>query len=166
MDPAKEVGGDFYDFFEVDETHIALTIADVAGKGVPGALYMMSVLSVLRGKTQPGKKPSEILADINSVLVKGDFGDMFVTVWLGIVDLETGIITAANAGHEYPAIKQPGRMFELYKDKHGFVLGGMQVSSIRNMKSSLKRVPSSSCIQMVLRKQQTGKRNYLEQTGC
>ena len=125
MDPAKEVGGDFYDFFEVDETHIALTIADVAGKGVPGALYMMSVLSVLRGKTQPGKKPSEILADINSVLVKGDFGDMFVTVWLGIVDLETGIITAANAGHEYPFIKKEDS-FEMLKDRHGFVLGGIE----------------------------------------
>ena len=125
MDPAKEVGGDFYDFFEVDATHLALVIADVAGKGVPGSLFMMSALTVIRGKTQAGVAPSEILSQVNRELLKGDFGDMFVTVWLGILDLETGILTAANAGHEYPVIRS-GEKFELLKDKHGFVVGGME----------------------------------------
>ena len=125
MDPAKEVGGDFYDFFEVDATHLALVIADVAGKGVPGSLFMMSALSIIRNKTVVGVKPSEILAQVNNELLKGDFGDMFVTVWLGILDLETGCVTAANAGHEYPILKT-GDRFELLKDKHGFVVGGME----------------------------------------
>ena len=125
MDPAKEVGGDFYDFFEIDATHMALVIADVAGKGVPGSLFMMSALTVIRDKTQAGVSPAQILAEVNQELVKGDFGDMFVTVWLGILDLESGILTAANAGHEYPVVKT-GEQFEMLKDKHGFVVGGIE----------------------------------------
>ena len=136
MDPAKEVGGDFYDYFEVDATHMALVIADVAGKGVPGALFMMSALSVIRDKTQAGMTPADILSEVNNELVKGDFGDMFVTVWLGILDLESGVITAANAGHEYPILKT-GEEFELLKDKHGFVVGGMEGMKFQNYEIDL-----------------------------
>ncbi len=138
MDPAKEVGGDFYDFFEVDATHIALVIADVAGKGVPGSLFMMSALSVIRAKTLAGVMPAEILTDVNQELIKSDVGDMFVTVWLGILDLESGILTAANAGHEYPVLKTDGK-FELLRDKHGFVVGGMEGVTYQNYEIDLSK---------------------------
>ncbi|MBO6297310.1 MAG: PP2C family protein-serine/threonine phosphatase [Lachnospiraceae bacterium] len=137
MNPAREVGGDFYDFFEVDATHMALVIADVAGKGVPGSLFMMSALTMIRGKTLAGVSPAQILAEVNEELLKGgDFGDMFVTVWLGILDLESGILTATNAGHEYPIVKK-GERFELLKDQHGFVVGGMEGVKYQNYEIDL-----------------------------
>ena len=125
MDPAKEVGGDFYDFFLVDDDHLCLVMADVSGKGVPAALFMMASKIILSNYAKMGKTPSEILTAANASICTGNKEDMFVTVWLGILELSTGKLTAANAGHEYPVLMQPDGKFELYKDKHGFVIGGM-----------------------------------------
>lgn len=128
MDPAKEVGGDFYDFFFIDKDHLALVIADVSGKGVPAALFMAISKTVIKNRALFGNvpKPSEVLRDANNQLCEGNDASLFVTVWLGILDLNTGIVTASNAGHEYPAIRQPGKPFELLKDKRGLVLAGME----------------------------------------
>ncbi len=126
MDPAKEVGGDFYDFFLIDEDHLCMVIADVSGKGVPAALFMMASKIILASQAMLGKSPADILTDTNSAICSNNREEMFVTVWLGILELSTGKLTAANAGHEYPAIKKPDGDFELLKDKHGFVIGGME----------------------------------------
>ncbi|MDO5146510.1 MAG: PP2C family protein-serine/threonine phosphatase [Eubacteriales bacterium] len=126
MEPAKEVGGDFYDFFLIDENHLALVIADVSGKGVPAALFMVISKTLLKNQALMGLSPKEILMSVNNQLCENNEADMFVTVWLGILDLNTGVLTASNAGHEYPAICRDGGSFELLKDKHGFVLAGME----------------------------------------
>ena len=126
MDPAKEVGGDFYDFFFVDETHLALVIADVSGKGVPAALFMMSTMLLIQNLAKEGHPPAELLQLANDRIVVSNTASMFVTVWLGILDTATGVIRAANAGHEYPAIRKAGENFVLLKDKHGFVIGEME----------------------------------------
>ena len=125
MDPAKEVGGDFYDFFLVDEDHLCMVMADVSGKGVPAALFMMASKIILANNAMIGKSPAQILTDTNAAICSNNREEMFVTVWLGILELTTGKLTAANAGHEYPVLKKSGGTFELYKDKHGFVIGGM-----------------------------------------
>jgi len=125
MDPAKEVGGDFYDYFLIDDDHLGLVIADVSGKGVPAALFMMASKIILQSVAVLGHSPAEILRRTNEAVCSNNEAEMFVTVWLGILELSTGKLTAANAGHEFPAIRQPGGAFELYKDKHGFVIGGM-----------------------------------------
>ena len=124
MDPAKEVGGDFYDFFLVDDDHLCMVMADVSGKGIPAALFMMATKIILANYAKMGKTPSEILSAANSAICSRNQEDMFVTAWLGILEISTGRLTAANAGHEFPVLKK-GDKFELYKDKHGFVLGGM-----------------------------------------
>jgi sigma-B regulation protein RsbU (phosphoserine phosphatase) len=125
MDPAKEVGGDFYDYFLIDEDHLCMVIADVSGKGVPAALFMMASKIILQSVAMLGHTPAEVLRRTNEAVCSNNEAEMFVTVWLGILELSTGKLTAANAGHEFPAIRQPGGAFELYKDKHGFVIGGM-----------------------------------------
>ncbi len=125
MDPAKEVGGDFYDFFLVDDDHLCMVMADVSGKGVPAALFMMASKIILASNAMLGKSPAQILTDANASICSNNREEMFVTVWLGILELSTGKVTAANAGHEYPALRHAGGDFELFKDKHGFVIGGM-----------------------------------------
>ncbi|MBE6908576.1 MAG: hypothetical protein E7474_03065 [Ruminococcaceae bacterium] len=126
MDPAREVGGDFYDFFLIDSDHLALTIADVSGKGVPAALFMMISKALLRNQIMAGCGPAEALRRVNDQLCERNDADMFVTVWIGVLKISTGTLTAANAGHEFPALKRAGGEFELFKDKHGFVVGGME----------------------------------------
>ncbi len=126
MDPAREVGGDFYDFFLIDEDHLCLEIADVSGKGIPGALVMMSSKIMLSDFAMTGKSPAEILHDGNNTLCMNNKDKVFVTAWLGILEISTGKLTAANAGHEYPVLKKPDGQYELIKDKHGFVLGGIE----------------------------------------
>ena len=139
MTPAKEVGGDFYDFFLIDENHLALVIADVSGKGVPAALFMVISKTLIKNRTMQGGTPAQILADVNNQLCEGNDADMFVTCWLGIVDLSTGKMTAASAGHEFPAICGPDRKFELLKDKHGFVLAGMEGARYRDYDLQLEK---------------------------
>ena len=123
MVPAKEVGGDFYDFFLVDETHLAIVIGDVSDKGVPAALFMMTTKTLLKARTSRGGTPSEILRDVNDQLCVGNQSGMFVTVYLAILDLETGECHSANAGHEHPAIRRKGGRFELVKYAHDPMLG-------------------------------------------
>ncbi len=125
MDPARGVGGDFYNFFFIDDDHLALVMADVSGKGIPGALFMMVSNLVLTSRTKGGGTPAEILSYVNDYLSENNRAEMFVTVWLGILELSTGHLVFANAGHEYPAVYRDGTAFVILKDKHGFVLGGM-----------------------------------------
>ena len=125
MDPAREVGGDFYDFFLIDEDHLCLVMADVSGKGVPAALFMMISKTILQSCAMLGNSPADILAKTNEGLCSNNQAEMFVTVWLGILEISTGRLTAANAGHEYPILKQNGGQFVLCKDKHSFAVGGM-----------------------------------------
>ena len=125
MTPAREVGGDFYDFFLVDSDHLCMVMADVSGKGVPAALFMMASKIILANNAMLGKSPARILEDTNATICMSNHEEMFVTVWLGILEISSGKLTAANAGHEYPVICMPNGRFELFKDRHGFVIGGM-----------------------------------------
>lgn len=138
MDPAREVGGDFYDFFLVDDDHLCIVMADVSGKGVPAALFMMASKIILSNNAMMGKSPAQILADTNTAICANNKMEMFVTVWLGILEISTGRLTAANAGHEYPVLMQPGGSFALVKDKHGFVIGGMEGMHYREYELQLK----------------------------
>ena len=139
MDPAKEVGGDFYDFFLVDDDHLCMVIADVSGKGVPAALFMMASKIILQNNAKMGKSPAQILTDANAAICANNRERMFVTVWLGILEISTGKLTAANAGHEYPALKAADGGFALYTDKHGFVVGGMPGVRYKEYELRLKR---------------------------
>ena len=131
MTPAKEVGGDFYDFFLVDDDHLAMVIADVSGKGVPAALFMVIAKTLLKNAVQMGLSPKAALEKVNNQLCENNEAEMFVTVWLGVYEISTGKLTAANAGHEYPAIRRANGEFELFKDRHGFVLAGMENARYR-----------------------------------
>ncbi len=126
MDPAREVGGDFYDFFFVSADKIALVIADVSDKGVPAALFMMRSKTAIRGLAESGYEPAEIFYRVNNELCEGNELNMFVTVWMGIFDLNTGDVKCLNAGHEYPAIMRKGGAFKIFKDKHRLPLGAMK----------------------------------------
>ncbi|MBO5564048.1 MAG: PP2C family protein-serine/threonine phosphatase [Lachnospiraceae bacterium] len=126
MTPAKEVGGDFYDFFLVDDDHIALVMADVSGKGVPAALFMVIAKTLIKTRTQMGGSPSEILADVNNQLCEGNEAGLFVTVWLGIIELSTGKGIAANAGHEHPALRRGDGSFEMIKYRHSPALATIE----------------------------------------
>ena len=125
MDPAREVGGDFYDFFLIDDDHLCMVMADVSGKGVPAALFMMASKILINNLAMVGKSPAEILMAANNAICSNNRLEMFVTVWLGILEISTGKVTASNAGHEYPALKHRNGKYELVRDKHGLVIGGM-----------------------------------------
>jgi sigma-B regulation protein RsbU (phosphoserine phosphatase) len=124
MSPAKEVGGDFYDFFLLDDDHIAMVMADVSGKGVPAALFMVIAKTLIKNRSMMGDKmsPSEILYDVNNQLCEGNDSDMFVTVWLCIIELSTGKGIASNAGHEHPAIKHEGGQYSFKEYKHSLAV--------------------------------------------
>ena len=126
MTPAKEVGGDFYDFFLIDDDHLGIAIADVSGKGVPAALFMMMSKILVNNYAMMGGSPAKVLEQVNTQICKNNDEEMFVTVWFGVLEISTGNVIAANAGHEYPIIRKENGEFELFKDKHGFVIGGMQ----------------------------------------
>ena len=132
MNPAKEVGGDFYDFFLIDQQYLAIVMADVSGKGVPAALFMVIAKTLIKNRALMGGNPAEILEFVNNQLCENNESEMFVTVWLGILDLSTGVMTASNAGHEYPAFRKAGGQFELIHDDHGFVLAGMEDMPYQN----------------------------------
>jgi len=138
MTPAKEVGGDFYDFFLIDEDHLAMVMADVSGKGVPAALFMMISKTILQNLVMAGNSPARALEKMNEQICSNNREEMFVTVWLGVADLRTGVVTAANAGHEYPVLKKPDGSFEIIKDKHGFVIGGMAGMKYREYELKLE----------------------------
>lgn len=126
MDPARDVGGDFYDFFFIDEDHLCLVIADVSGKGIPAALFMMFAKRIIEDYANIERNVSAVLEKTNEQLCDNNQAEMFITCWIGILEISTGRMTAANAGHEYPVIRQNDGLFAIYKDKHGFVIGGME----------------------------------------
>ncbi len=125
MDPAKEIGGDFYDFFLIDEDHLCMVMADVSGKGIPAALFMMVSKIIIQSCAMLGGSAGEILTKTNEAICSNNEAEMFVTVWLGILEISTGKLTAANAGHEYPVRTNTDGHFAFYEDKHGLVIGGM-----------------------------------------
>ena len=126
VEPAREVGGDFYDFFLIDKDHLCMVMADVSGKGVPAALFMMGSKIVIKNSAMLMNSPAKILTRANESICENNEQDMFLTVWLGILELSTGKLVAANAGHEYPALMRAGEKFEIIKSKHGFVIGGFE----------------------------------------
>ena len=126
MTPAKEVGGDFYDFFLADERHIGLVMADVSGKGVPAALFMMVSRVLIKSHLQNGESPGEALANVNEQLCESNEAQLFVTVWLAVLDITTGKGTAANAGHEHPALRRAGGRYELVTYRHSPAVATME----------------------------------------
>ena len=126
MDPAKEVGGDFYDFFLVDDDHIALVMADVSGKGVPAALFMMVSRVLIKSRLQSGETPSEALKNVNNQLCEGNNAGFFVTVWLAVLEISTGKGIAANAGHEHPALRRANGPYELVTYRHSMAVAAME----------------------------------------
>ena len=138
MTPAKEVGGDLYDFFQIDEDHLCLIIGDVSGKGVPASLFMMLGSALMHHVAMRELSPGKILTEVNAEICARNPEEMFITVWLAVLELSTGVLTAASAGHEYPAVKHADGHFELFKDKHGFVIGGMEGVRYREYKLELE----------------------------
>ena len=128
MTPAKEVGGDFYDFFMTDENHLAVVMADVSGKGVPAALFMVIAKTLIKNYAQMGKEPEEVFNTVNRLLCEGNDAGLFVTSWMGILDLESGVMKYANAGHNPPLVKGADGKFEYLRSKPGFVLAGMDTT--------------------------------------
>ena len=125
MTPAKEVGGDFYNFALIDDDHLAMWIGDVSDKGVPAALFMMSANIVIDNRTSMGGTPAKIMEFVNNNICEHNSTELFITVWLGILEISTGRLTCCNAGHEDPAVYRKGGTFELVKHKHNLVLGAM-----------------------------------------
>lgn len=138
MSPAKEVGGDFYDFFLVDDDHLALVMADVSGKGVPAALFMVIAKTLIKNRTQMGGTPAQILSYVNDQLCEGNEAELFVTVWLAVVELSTGKGISANAGHEHPVIKHKDGKYEYAVYRHSPALAAMEGTRFREREFELK----------------------------
>lgn len=138
MTPAKEVGGDFYDFFMTDENHLAVVMADVSGKGVPAALFMVIAKTLIKNYAQMGNEPEEVFDTVNRLLCEGNDAGLFVTSWMGILDLESGELKYANAGHNPPLIKRSEGKFEYLRSRPGFVLAGMDTTRYRQNMITLK----------------------------
>ena len=132
MDPAREVGGDFYDFFLIDDDHLAMVIADVSGKGIPAALFMMMSKILVKNFTMQGLQPAEILEKVNNAICQNNPNDMFITIWIGILTISTGKTICASAGHEYPVLRKDGGQFEVVKDPHGIAAGTMGGMKYKN----------------------------------
>lgn len=126
MTPAKEVGGDFYDFFMIDEDHMGFVMADVSGKGVPAALLMMVSRVLIKSSLQNGHSPAETLESVNNQLCESNDAEFFVTVWLALLEISTGKGIAANAGHEHPALRRAGGNYELQIYRHSMPVGAMK----------------------------------------
>ncbi|MCM1158713.1 MAG: PP2C family protein-serine/threonine phosphatase [Bacteroidales bacterium] len=138
MNPAREVGGDFYDFFMVDETHLAIVIADVSGKGVPAALFMVIGKTLIKDHTKPGIDLGDVFSEVNELLCESNSEGLFITAFEGVLNLVTGEFCFVNAGHEMPFIARAGGAYEPYKLHAGFVLAGME-----NMKYKSGRIQLS-----------------------
>ena len=142
MNPAKEVGGDFYDAFLMDDDHLCMVMADVSGKGVPAALFMVRSLILIKGRVMSDDgtgTPAAILKDVNSGLCENNAQMMFVTVWLAIMTLSTGELVYANAGHEDPAVRKKDGEYELWETRHGFVLGAYPGVKYRDQVQRLEK---------------------------
>lgn len=145
MDPAKEVGGDFYDFFMVDPRHLAIVMADVSGKGVPAALFMVIGKTLIKDHTLPGRDLGEVFSAVNNMLCEANSEGLFITAFEGVLDLVTGEFRFVNAGHEMPCICRGDGDFEPYKIRPGFVLAGME--GIRYRAGSVTLSPGDKIFQ-------------------
>lgn len=142
MKPAREVGGDFYDFFMIDDDHLAMVMADVSGKGVPAALFMMVARVLIKSRLQSGESPANVLADVNAQLCENNDPGMFVTVWMAVLEISTGKGIAANAGHEHPALRHKGQAYELKVYKHSPAVAAMEDTQFRE--HTFEMVPGDS----------------------
>jgi len=124
MNPAKEVGGDFYDFFLVDDDHLAVVIADVSGKGIPAALFMVIAKTLIKDHAQQGISPEEVFTEVNRLLCEANDEGMFVTAWMGVLELSTGHLAYVNAGHNPPLLRHCDK-YEFLRTRSGFILAGM-----------------------------------------
>lgn len=136
MDTAKEVGGDFYDFYLTSHNELVFLIADVSGKGIPAAMFMMRARTLIKSYAETGMSVEEVFSKANEKLCENNDAEMFVTAWIGKIDLVTGLVSFANAGHNPPLVKHNGGGFEYIKSRAGFVLGGMD--SVRYGKNELQ----------------------------
>lgn len=142
MYTAKEVGGDFYDFYFIDEDTLAFLVADVSGKGIPAAMFMMTAKTFLKSYAESGMSVEEVLGHANEKLCEGNDANMFVTAWVGFLNTKTGLITYANAGHNPPLIKHSDGTFAYLNSRPGFVLAGME--GIQYRKSEIQLMPGDS----------------------
>ena len=126
MDPAKEVGGDFYDFFLVDDDHLAVVVADVSGKGVPAALFMVIAKTLIKNHAQNRETPAEVFTHTNAQLCEGNDAGLFVTAWMAVLEISTGKLIYVNAGHNPPLLQRAGGSYEWLRSRPGFVLAGME----------------------------------------
>ena len=126
MIAAKEVGGDFYDFYKLSDTTVAFLAADVSGKGIPAAMFMMTAKTIIKDLAERGLPVNEIFTQANEKLCENNESGMFVTAWMGVLDLATGKVQFANAGHNPPLLKRADGSFEYLKTRAGFVLAGME----------------------------------------
>ena len=142
MNPAKEVGGDFYDFFLVDDDHLAVVIADVSGKGVPAALFMVIAKTLIKNHAQNRETPGEVFTQTNAQLCEGNDAGLFVTAWMGVLEISTGKFVYVNAGHNPPLLKRADGQYEWLKSRPGFVLAGME--GIRYRENTLELMPGDT----------------------
>ncbi len=131
MMPAREVGGDFYDFYLVDEDHLAFLIADVSGKGVPAALFMVIAKTLIKDRAEMGGRADEVMETVNKLLCESNDEGLFVTAWLGVLTLSSGKLEYINAGHNPPLLKRCGKEYEYLRAKSGFVLAGLEDTKYR-----------------------------------
>lgn len=137
MDPAKEVGGDFYDFYMLDSNHLAFLVADVSGKGISAAMFMMKAKTLIKGYAERNMDPAAVLSGVNNELCENNEAEMFVTCWMGIVDLRSNKLTFANAGHNPPMIRHRDGRFEYFKTRPGLVLAAMEGIKYRKGETEL-----------------------------
>ncbi len=142
MFTAKEVGGDFYDFYFVDEDTLAFLVADVSGKGIPAAMFMMQSKTLLKSCAESGREVEDVFVQTNESLCEHNEANMFVTAWMGILDLKTGVIEYANAGHNPPLVRRKDGSYEYLRIKPGFVLAGLEGMPYR--KNSLQLAPGDT----------------------
>jgi len=142
MFTAKEVGGDFYDFYFVDEDTLAFLIADVSGKGIPAAMFMMQSKTLLKSYAESGMSIEQVFTTANEKLCEGNDAGMFVTAWMGLLNVKTGLVRFTNAGHNPPLVKTNENGFAYHKTRAGFVLAGME--GIRYRKFELQLNPGDT----------------------
>ena len=142
MRAAKEVGGDFYDFYLLDENHLGFVMADVSGKGIPAAMFMMTAKSIIKGYAERGFGVNEILEYANNELCEGNDAEMFVTAWMGVLDLQSGILTYGNAGHNPPLLRRKDGSFEYLRNKANLALAFMD--GVTYQKHEIQLMPGDS----------------------
>lgn len=139
LNPAKQVGGDFYDYFLIDDNHLAIVIADVTGKGVPAALNMIKAKTLIKGTSTHSTDPAELLGLVNDSFLDNNQSDVFVTCWLGIVEISTGKLIFTNAGHEDALIYTKKDGFTELQTKHGVPIGAMEDAKYHNNEVKLSK---------------------------